>query len=136
MFENESLSDFKINSGDDKTLVAHKVVLAARSPVFYAMLTNDLIEAKESVVNVPDFDSKVMKEVLRFIYCNTVEGLTGTAPDLIYAAEKYQIEDLKNICIETLTATVTVSNVLKSLVIADQVDSEALFNKCLKVIVG
>ena len=70
--------------------------IAARSPVFLAMLTNNMKESKDNFVNIPDYDSGLMSEVLRFIYCNKVENLTSIAHKLIYAAENYQLMDSRN----------------------------------------
>lgn len=135
MFGDESFVDFELHMSDQKVLKTHKVVLAARSPVFYAMLKNDMQEAKEGSVNVPDFDSELMKEVLRYIYYNQVENLEEIAEKLIFAAEKYNIEGLKKMCIDHIITSLTTENLIKALIIADQIsDSSKLFDECLSLI--
>lgn len=136
MFECELFNDFELRTNDGKVLKAHKVILVARSPVFFAMLTTDMQESKENSTNVPDFDSMIMNEVLRFIYCNQVKNLKEIAHDLIYAAEKYQIEGLKAICLDSITSTLNVGNVIESLVISERVSKTGeLFHKCVDLIV-
>jgi speckle-type POZ protein len=135
MFENEDLVDFKLKTSDNEVLSAHKFILAARSPVFYGMVTSEMKEAKEGVADVPDFDSKIMKEVLRFVYCNKVENLEEIAGELIVAADKYQIEQLKSLCIENLVPKVTAENVCLMILLSQRVSNATkLFESCLKTI--
>lgn len=137
MFEDDLFTDFTLTTSDDVTFSAHKAVLAARSPVFFAMLTNDMQEAKENAANVPDFDSSTLLELLRFIYCNEVEDLNKVAHELIYAAEKYQLGgDLKEMCVDSIVSSLTTENVLKSLMIACRVSETInLFDECVDFIV-
>lgn len=89
----------------------------------------------KNVVFIKDYYSNIMIEVLRFIYCSEVENLDVIAADLISAAEKYELDGLKEICIESLIKTLSVENVLKYLTIADRLGaSKKLFNLCLNVI--
>jgi speckle-type POZ protein len=137
MFENEDLVDFKLKTNDNEVLSAHKVILAARSPVFYGMVTSEMKEAKEGVAEVPDFDSKIMKEVLRFIYCNEVENLEEIADELIVAADKYQIEQLKSLCIENLIEETDAENVCQMILLSQRVSNATnLFESCLDVVRG
>lgn len=135
MFEDVVCTDFQLKTNDGKVLKAHKTILAARSQVFYAMLKPDTKEAKESSVDVPDFDSKVMRELLRFIYCCEVERVDEMAHNLVYAAEKYQIDELKEVCIESLICSLSIENALKSFVIADYINAEELTRECLDIII-
>lgn len=135
IFENDFLADFELHTNDDLTLKAHKVVIVARSPVFHAMLENEMLEARDSAVTIPDFDSKIIKEILRFMYYNEVEKLDEIAHELVYAAEKYQLEDLKKMCLDKIIASLNTGNVLQSLIVADRVSNTArLFDNCIDLI--
>jgi speckle-type POZ protein len=135
MFENSDLIDFKLKASDSEVLYAHKFILAARSPVFYGMVTSEMKEANEGVVDVPDFDLMIMKEVLRFIYCNEVEKLEEIAEDLIVAADNYKLEHLKSMCIESLAPKVTHDNVCQMVALSQRVSNASkLFDSCLEVI--
>lgn len=138
MFDNEYLTDFQLKTNDGETLKVHKSILAARSPVFYAMLKQDMKEANEGVAEVPDFDSTVIKELLRFVYYNKVENLPAVAHQLVYAANKYQVEDLRDDCVDEIIDSITTENVLESLVISERVTgswrAEDLFTECLDII--
>lgn len=101
LFADDSFADLELKASDGKVLKAHKSILATRSPVFCAMLKND----DRSSIYVPDFDSVVIKEVLRSIYYNEVENFDEIDSELILAAEKYQLEGLMEICSELISMT-------------------------------
>lgn len=125
-------TDFELRTSDGAVLRTHKVILATRSPMFSKMLSIDMQEAAKGSADVPDFNSIVMKEVLRFIYCNSVENLEVIAGELIYAAEKYQLEGLKEICLNFIMPSVSIGNVLDFLIISDQISkADKLFDKCI-----
>jgi hypothetical protein len=135
MFEEELLCDIKIQTNDGVIFNAHKAILVARSPVCLKMLTIKMEEAETNVVKVDDFDSTTMRKLLRFIYCGEVQDLKENAKNLIYAAEKYEVNQLKEMCIEELAANVSEENVIETLAIADQVSgTEKLIQKCIPVV--
>jgi hypothetical protein len=134
MFEEEILCDLKIKANDEVVLNAHKTILIARSPVFFKMLTTDMKESDLKLVEVEDFDSTTMRELLRFIYCEEVQDLKTIAKDLIYAAEKYEVLELKEICIEELAKNVSDENVIETLIIADQISgTQKLIENCIPI---
>lgn len=136
MLENEALSDFQLETSDGVVLKAHKVILAARSPVFFTMLTTDMEEKLKGSANVPDFNSIVMKEILSFIYCNEVNNLDDIVFDLIYAAEKYQIKELKKLCLQHIASMLHVENVVNALIIVNLVsEADELFDECSDLVV-
>lgn len=138
MFDDNLFTDFTLTTNDGEAFTAHKIVLAARSPVFLAMLTTDMQESKKSAVNVPDFDSETICELLRFIYYYEVEDLENVAHKLIYAVEKYQIEDedLKKMCVDSIVSSLTTENVLNSLIISCRVsETDNLFDECVDFII-
>lgn len=77
-----------------------------------------------------------MNEVLRFIYCNVVENLTEIANDLVFAAEVYGIDQVKDLCIESLVKTIVTENVVDLLITADLIsDAKNLYENCLEFII-
>ena len=136
MFGDRHLADFELKTSDGESLKAHKVILAARSPMFYAMLTTAMKEAKENYTIIPDFDSFVIEEVLRYIYYNEVENLDEYVGELVFAAEKYQLDGLKKLCVDKIILSLTKENVLEWLENADRLTKTGkLFKKCLNLII-
>ena len=57
-----------------------------------------------------DLSFEIVKEMLRFIYINKIENLHNIAHELIMAADKYGIEDLKSLCEKSLSDSVNIDN--------------------------
>jgi uncharacterized protein Yka (UPF0111/DUF47 family) len=58
-----------------------------------------------------------------------MEELAG---ELIYAAERYEVDELKDKCIKELFKNVSEENVVDMLIIADQISgSDKLLNRCV-----
>jgi len=77
-----------------KSFPCHKVILCARSSVFKRMLAGGWDEAKEGEATVEDVEPEVLGMVLEFIYSGEVTAMEGRAKELLYAADKYGLEDL------------------------------------------
>ena len=85
-FQQQEFTDFEIVC-EDRNLQCHKVVLAARSPVFRffssstlvalicgrAMLLNDMEESTRARVEPKEFNSQTMSMLLKFLYTGTIE---------------------------------------------------------------
>ena len=110
--------DVKIICGDT-TFDCHQLVLGVRSPVFRAMFRADMREQKSRKVNVQDLHPKVFAELLTFIYTGKTLNLERYAEELLGAAEKYQLKQLKSICVKKLCSKIDVINCLSYLVIGD-----------------
>ncbi|XP_023248435.1 speckle-type POZ protein-like [Copidosoma floridanum] len=95
--ETKQLTDVTIITNDEK-LRAHQIVLARKSPVFLDMFDNDMPEKRPNVVEINDFDSSVIKVMLRFMYTGEVENMNDVAEDLFLCADKYSLSELKKIC--------------------------------------
>ena len=69
-FNSTCLSDVKFRV-EGKIVPAHKLLLAAKSPVFNAMFCGELAEQEQSI-NLPDCKYEGMLEFLRFLYTEKV----------------------------------------------------------------
>ena len=72
-----------------------------------AMFQSNMKEKEKQTVNIDDFKPTVVAEMLSFIYTGEVsshDALSDNdiASDLLKAADKYQLDLLKNICEERL----------------------------------
>ena len=112
----------------------HKAILAGRSTYFRRMLSHDMEEAKQNYVDIPDIPADIVKEMLRYIYTLPVDLVTN-APGLLEAAEKYDLQELKKMCEESLCSTMTTDNVLDMLVLADLNRAAVLKSVALRLIV-
>ena len=98
-FNNSRFSDFKImcwgEGGAQQTLNAHRVVLAARSPFFNAMLEPHTKESKEGCVEIKDCDYEALVELITFLYTGQAPNLRTHALEVLAVADRFQVEVLK-----------------------------------------
>ncbi|KAJ8667655.1 hypothetical protein QAD02_009318 [Eretmocerus hayati] len=116
---NPQHSDIKFIVKGGKELPAHKNFLAARSPVFDAMLGPNFKESQENEIKIEDMDIEILKEILRFIYIGKVNKIDHLLQDLLIAADRYQLEGLKEICKQRLYETLSIDNAIDYLKVAD-----------------
>lgn len=135
LLESEEFSDVSIIVGGREFKV-HKAILAARSPVFLAMFKHDMKEKHENMVEIPDIDERVMREVLRFIYAEKVERIQELANDLLAAAEKYSLIGLKIMCEEALCGKLTINNAADVLDLADMYNADCLKTQVIHFLVA
>ena len=126
LFLEEQFSDIKLVTSCGKELKAHKCIVAADSPTFAAMFKHDMVESNSNTVNISDVDHEVLKEMLRFIYMGQVENIETIASDLFIAADKYDIQDLKNECANYIANNITVENAILIFELAVKYNAEQL----------
>ena len=81
------------------TFTAHRVVLSARSPVFYTKFNSSFEEAKTGKVHIEGVNADTFAQFLRFLYT----GLLGddqrpNKEELYVLADKYDVKTLMEIC--------------------------------------
>ncbi|KAJ8669866.1 hypothetical protein QAD02_001125 [Eretmocerus hayati] len=121
--DNEKLSDVKIVVGKKlgkKIIHAHKLVLANGSDVFAAMFEHDMTENEEGIVNIDDIDYDVMLEIVRYLYTGKIERIFHKTKELVVAADKYGLMDLKTLCGKYLCMDLSPSNIFEYIKFADR----------------
>jgi len=121
LFAEKNLADLEINC-DGEVFNCHRNILSARSPVFFAMFQADMIENHSKKVHIRDVKKAVFSELLKFIYSGNVsseDSLKEQARDILAAANKYQLDLLKNLCEAQLVSTLNASNCFDLLVLGD-----------------
>ncbi|KAF8797189.1 TD and POZ domain-containing protein 2 [Argiope bruennichi] len=130
----ETFSDITIVA-DDEEIKVHKAILSARSEVF-----RQLIELKSRLedscrLTFDDLSKDALKEMIRFIYAGEIGNVSfEVACELFYAADKYKLELLKQVCSKILVNSLNQDNVLRVLPLAERHDSMELKDSCLHYI--
>lgn len=120
----EELKDVTFLFGKQE-IKAHKVVLAARSPVFRKMFATNMKESKSNEVVISDISYDTFEEMLFFIYSGKVTSDFPTlVMDLFAASHKYQVEDLKKLCETEISENLSEENARDVLVFADIYDCD------------
>ena len=116
---------------------AHKIILAARSPVFLAMFE----EAQEHVgkhtksqrIEIKEIEPETFLQTLKYIYTGRVDNIDSMAAPLLAAADKYALKQLKSICEESLIRNMNSANVGSIYMLADVHSAEDLKKEALKI---
>jgi len=103
----------------DQVFYCHKFMLSARSLVFKAMFQSNLAESESGVVSIIDIHQDVLLEMLQYMYTGCSLTLEKYAGDLLAAAEKYQLDQLKGSCEEMLISKLDVENCIEMLLLAE-----------------
>ncbi|GBN98865.1 Protein roadkill [Araneus ventricosus] len=111
LYRDQVLCDVTLKT-DTEAFPAHTVILSARSSVFRAMFTSDMKEKKNACVNISDFESETVRQLLLYAYTDTVGDLKwDTAFQLYVDADKYAIISLKEKCSTFLKDSLRTSKV-------------------------
>jgi len=126
MLANQTLTDVTLKV-KDKEFKAHKVVLAAASPVFEAMFKEGTKEHQDNYVNIEDIESDIFEVFLRYLYSGEVE-LTGN--DMVYnlsaVADKYDVEPLREVCVQHMAKNISVENVVDVMTLAQRFSFDSI----------
>jgi speckle-type POZ protein len=131
---------------DGEMFAAHKLVLAARSPVFRAQLFGLMKDQNTRCIKVADMEAPVFKAVLHFVYWDSLpdlQELTGLnskwastlmSQHLLAAADRYGLDRLTLLCEASLCEDVSINTVATTLALAEQHHCFQLKAVCLKFI--
>ena len=114
---------------------AHKVILAARSPVFLSMFeeTPGTKHVKQHRIEIKDVEPDIFHQVLKFIYTGRADHLDSTAAPVLAVADKYGLKQLKSMCEENLILNMNSTNVGSLYMLADIHSAEFLKKEALKI---
>merc|ERR1711874_767610 len=116
----DHLHDVVLVCGDEK-IPCHRIILSARSPVFKAMLENDMKEKHTNEISIPDSTPGMVKVMLKRIYDGEVPAdINNIAGELIHNADKYGLELLTKACEEAFVEELTDGNAVRTLIIIDR----------------
>ncbi|XP_074562838.1 BTB/POZ and MATH domain-containing protein 4-like, partial [Curcuma longa] len=126
---------------------AHKLVLAARSPVFKSQFYENPNDEENNII-ISDMEPKVFRAMLHFIYRDSFieddETTKSDSPEsspsgrmaakLLAAADKYGLERLRLLCEAHLCKDLCVDSVANTLSLADHYHATELKAACLKYV--
>ncbi|KAJ4700780.1 BTB/POZ domain-containing protein [Melia azedarach] len=121
-------------SGPAVPVPAHKVVLVSRSPVFKAMLENEMEEKRSGTIKISDVSYDALRAFVNYLY--TAEACLDEllACDLLELAEKYQVKHLKAYCEKFLVSKLNWDNCVVNYAFAHQHNAKNLLDAALSLI--
>jgi BTB/POZ domain len=117
LFCNTLYSDLTFVAGG-KEFPAHKALVADRCPIFDYLFKDPMKKLQMNRIEVPE-GAAVFEELLRFMYTGKSENLPSLAEDLLVAAEKYQLTQLKADCEQELIKQLNGTNATRLLLLAN-----------------
>lgn len=106
----------------------HKAFLAAHSPYFRARFTINMKDSGKIEVLTPDEDPAIMSLVLEFIYTHEISLNYQNVWDILPAADRMLVLDLKEACCNYLIKELRAENAFKMLSFADQYSCNNVFH--------
>jgi len=106
-------ADMVVKCGEQGQIKAHSLVLMARSPVFYSMLTTDMVEKREKVVKITDWEQEVVEEMINYMYTATISSTFSRMAELLALADKYCVAPLVTLCSSKLASTIAPDTALE-----------------------
>ncbi|KAF3433651.1 hypothetical protein FNV43_RR24754 [Rhamnella rubrinervis] len=128
----------------DENFKAHKLILAARSPVFRAQFFGLVGDTSVDKVEVKDVEPFIFKAMLLFIYTDRLPDVcevmgsssmctfTVMVQHLLAAADLYNLDRLKFLCESKLCEEINTDTVATTLALAEQHHCPQLKAMCLK----
>ncbi|KAH9299064.1 hypothetical protein KI387_030746, partial [Taxus chinensis] len=128
-------TDIVFEVGDGSKIKAHRIVLISKSPVFKAMLENEMEESRSGTIKITDFSYEVLRSFVHYLYTAETFPDEHMAFDLLVLAEKYQVKHLKIICEKFLTSKVNNDNSIMNFAFSHQHNAKHLREAALSLII-
>ncbi|KAM4021669.1 BTB/POZ domain-containing protein 19 [Anomaloglossus baeobatrachus] len=140
LINNAQFSDVSFVVGTQRQVVhAHRCILMCRCKVFHRMFCHQLQAAQTPrEMQVPfvlaDVQPEVFLAVIEFIYTNSVTLDSVIALEVLTAAVEYGLADLRKLCVDFISRTLTVDMACEALQAAVTYGQNDLRQRCLAFI--
>ncbi|XP_053549558.1 actin-binding protein IPP [Bombina bombina] len=111
---------------DDTLFGLHKLVLAASSPYFAALLAGGLRESSNDVVQIQGVEPSSFELLLDFIYTGSVNISTENVQELLTAADMLQLDHVVDLCCDFLKGHVDPANCIGFFQLSEQLVCQSL----------
>ncbi|XP_021953337.1 BTB/POZ domain-containing protein At4g08455 [Folsomia candida] len=128
LLKSGTYADVTLRASDGETFPAHKAILSARSPFFWAMFESQVSDGVTRHVIIGDMSGPALGILLNFVYTAEFDS-TGRKDGLVWqdvyaevlsAAAKYKLPILKDQCDQHLVKVCNADNSLALLCLAKQ----------------
>lgn len=134
MYGDETFTDFTFTI-KGKEFKVHKNILAASSVVMHKLFTAEYKEKETGESKVDGIEPEIFEALINFIYSYKIpENLRKIACGLYEAAHYYEIESLKDICLNEIQEKLSAANVIEAYDLAFKYDLEKLTLKAWNII--
>jgi hypothetical protein len=125
-FYQQGISDNCSLQVEDKDYVVPKNYLMASSQMFERMLTT---EGEESnTIKLTDVRPEIVVNFIKYLHTGKMDNLNELAEETFIFADRYEIEDIKSLCIQSLAETFSKENITHRFHLASKYESVELRN--------
>ena len=132
LLEDPSTHDVTFKTSDGGSVSAHRVIVAAGSPVFHAMLFGNMKESSQKEISLPTVDTKTFSNLLKFIYTGMVKVESGYFENLLDAAQFFNIASLEAKVVDYIAESLDIKSFFPIVAIACNKKFGQLLEKCLQ----
>jgi uncharacterized protein (UPF0248 family) len=104
--------DVTLVSTNNQEVPCHRFILAARSPVFKRLFTSQAATGEPCRESI-DSSTEALKAMVKYLYTDTLEN-TDINEDLMNLADKYELTQMKELCLPFFVKKVRGDNCLKA----------------------
>jgi len=132
-FNTGQFSDCVVIGQDGTEFQCHKIVLASQSKVFLAMFSaQNMQEASQARVQISDIQPSTLTALLKYLYTGDFDG--DQSDGLLVAADKYDLQPLRQACESHLIRSLTKDNVVDLILLADRHNAAGLKTAALEYV--
>eukprot|EP00252_Welwitschia_mirabilis_P002311 TRINITY_DN12227_c0_g3_i1.p1 TRINITY_DN12227_c0_g3~~TRINITY_DN12227_c0_g3_i1.p1 ORF type:complete len:258 (+),score=41.21 TRINITY_DN12227_c0_g3_i1:248-1021(+) len=131
----DTYTDVILQLPDGSKINVHRAVLISKSPVFKAMLENEMEESRTRTIKISDFSYDVLRSFVHYLYTAEFFPDEQRVYDLLVLAEKYQVKHLKTVCENHITSRLNKENALLCFAFAHQHNAKQLRDASLYIII-
>ena len=123
---------------DKKHFRAHKLILSARSSIFDAMFSHKGFEEHNTgTVVIKDSDEDTMEMFLAYLYEGVLDETSFEAAEaLINLATKYDVQPLRDACLDIFLAHLDEGNAIRVVILSSMYNLDSLKIRALDTIVA
>ena len=114
LYTERKLTDVVLAVGD-RSVAAHRVILATVSPHLQALFSSEMAESQSRVVELQQLSWAGMKAIVDFAYTGTIALSGSTVVSIIQAANLLQVEAVERAAVEFLVERLDAGNVLSAM---------------------
>ncbi|XP_065888362.1 BTB/POZ domain-containing protein 9-like isoform X2 [Dysidea avara] len=129
-----STHDVTFKTSDGGSVSAHRVIVAAGSPVFHAMLYGNMKESSQKEIDLPNVDTATLNMLFFFIYTGHVQTTLEKRCYLLQAARYFAIDKLIKLCSNSIGNVLDLDNFSSVVEFAVEHKFDFLLERCLKFI--
>ena len=132
LLNNENMHDVTFLVGESRTkMYGHKLILSTHNEFFNTMVSSSFSDSQKGQFIIPDIEADIFMEILRFMYCGTVNLTADNFLPIYKTADRYLMADLKKFCMNFLNEDIVTNVLIENVGTAKFLDLE---NACLELI--